>query len=178
MNDLLNSARSMKRSLDLLSIAAARFSRKDGWVTINGSPVFIGTSEANLSDKQKRALASMNKCGKDKQDIAEKSEAKLAKALGVPRTKDNSAFDLRSDEVGVEVKTMVDGKNDKITMSKAALGRKVAEAQAEGLKTFTVVADMRRGKSAIYYVSDKLGSIRLGSMRPVTLSQLREMVNP
>lgn len=150
-----------------------------GWVTINGRPIQIGTAEENLSEKAKRALAAMNKCGADKQRIADKSEAKLSKALGIPRTRDNSAFDLRNDDVGIEIKTMVDGKNDKITMSKSALGRKIAESQADDLKTFTVVADVRGGGAAKYYVSEKLGSIRLGSMTPISLSDLRTMVrNP
>jgi HK97 family phage portal protein len=152
------------------------YERRDGWVTINGTPVFIGTSEGNLSAKQKAAIASRKPCGKDKQDIAEKSEAKVSKALGLPRTKDNSAFDLRNDDVGVEIKTMVDGKSDKITMSKAALSRKLGEAQAEGLKTFTVVADARGGATK-YYVSNKLGSIRLGSMVRATLPEIKEMVH-
>ena len=156
--------------------------REDGgWVTIRGHRVDIGTSSENMSDKAQRALRSMNKCGAEKQRIADKSEAKLSKALGVPRTKDNSAFDLRNDDVGIEIKTMVDGKNDKVTMSRAALGRKMAEKEAEGkdFKTFTVVADVRGGGAAKYYVSEKLGSIRLGSMTSISLADLRAMVrNP
>ena len=154
--------------------------REDGgWVTINGRRVDLGSSAENLSDKQKRALASMNKCGASKQHIADKSEAKLSKALGVPRTPDNAPFDLRNNDIGIEIKTMVDNKNDKVTMSKAALGRKIAEKEADKLKTFTVVADVRGGGAAKYYVSDKLGSLRLGSMTPITLPNLRAMVrNP
>lgn len=160
---------------------SVRLREDGGWVTIRGHRVDLGSSEENLSDKAQRALKSMNKCGAEKQRIADKSEAKLSKALGVPRTKDNSAFDLRNDDVGIEIKTMVDGKNDKVTMSKAALGRKIAEKEAEGkdFKTFTVVADVRGGGAAKYYVSEKLGSIRLGSMTPINLSDLRAMVrNP
>jgi hypothetical protein len=61
-------------------------------------------------------------------------------------------------------------------MSKAALSRKLGEAQAEGLKTFTVVADARGGATK-YYVSNKLGSIRLGSMVRATLPEIKEMVH-
>ena len=156
-----------------------REDQDSGWVTIHGRPVFIGGGESNLSERQQRALKSYKPAKKDVQDIANKSEDKLSKALGIPRTADNSAFDLRNDDVGVEVKTMVTGTNDKITMSKAALGRKLGEAKDDDLTTFTVVADMRGRGSAKYYVSEKLGSLRLGSMKPVTLPQLRQMVrNP
>lgn len=157
------------------------------WVTINGQRIPIGADGKpvggnprafgrSVSSKVDRARQSAVLCGKHEQDIADKSEAKLSKALGIPRTKNNSAFDLRSDDIGIEVKTMITGHNDKITMSKTALGRKMAEAHAEELKTFTVVADMRGRSAAKYYVSEKLGSIRLGSMTPVSLDQLKEMV--
>lgn len=61
-------------------------------------------------------------------------------------------------------------------MNKAALGRKLGEAHAEGLKTFTVVADMRGRTNAQYYVTNRLGSLRLGGMTKVTLTELRDMV--
>ena len=92
----------------------------------------------------------------------------LSNAIGVPRTRDNSAFDLRNDEVGIEIKTLVGGKNEKITMSKTALARKLAEQQAEGLKAYTVVVDRRaRGMEgkATYYYREGLGSFRLSSMK-------------
>lgn len=156
----------------------------DHWVTSNGRHILIGadgkpkdpTAFKQNSAKVETARRSMVITDKAVQDIADKTEAKLSQAIGIPRTKNNSAFDLRNDDVGIEVKTMVTGKNDKITMSKHALGRKVAEAQAEGLKTFTVVADMRNRSSARYYVSEKLGSLRIGSMTPVSISQLKAMV--
>lgn len=59
---------------------------------------------------------------------------------------------------------------------KAALSRKLGEAQAEGLKVFTVVADMRGRSNATYYVREGVGSFRLGSMTKVTLSQLKDKV--
>ena len=148
----------------------------EGWVTINGQHVDIGAGAEIASLKSILAAKHQVICDKAIQDIADKSEAKLSKAIGVPRTRDNSAFDLRNDEIGIEVKTVVTGKNDKITMSKRALGRKLAEAQAEKLKTFTVVADVRGGQTK-YYVSNKLGSLRIGGMRQVTLSQLKDYVS-
>ena len=83
----------------------------------------------------------------------------LSNAIGVPRTRDNSAFDLRNDEVGIEIKTLVGGKNEKITMSKTALGRKLAEQQAEGLKAYTVVVDRRaRGMEVISKAPKEIAS--------------------
>ena len=99
----------------------------------------------------------------------------MSRALGVPRTADNSAFDCRNDKVGIELKTMIESKNGKITMNKAALARKLAEAKKDNLKMFTVVAD-KRGGSTSYYYREGVGSFRVGSMTPVSLSELRSIV--
>ena len=108
-----------------------------------------------VSARMQRALDSQVRTGKKEQDIAERREKVLSEAVGVPRTKDNSAFDMRNDDVGIEVKTLISGKNEKITMSKTALGRKLGEQRAEGLKGYTVVVDRRAGGlagKATYYV--------------------------
>jgi len=132
------------------------------------------------SERMQRAIASQVRTGKAEQDIADRSEKVLAQAIGVPRTGNNSAFDMRNDEVGIECKTLVNGKNEKITMSKAALSRKLAEQRAEGLKGYTVVVDRRAGGlsgKATYYYRKGFGSFRLGSMTKVTLPELKEIVN-
>ena len=132
------------------------------------------------SERMQRAIDSQVRTGKKEQDIAERSEKVLSEAIGVPRTGDNSAFDLRSDGHGVEVKTFITGKNEKVTMSKAALGRKIAEQRADGIKAHTVVVDRRAGGmegKATYYYKEGVGSFRLGSMTKVTLSQLKEIVS-
>jgi len=100
-------------------------------------------------------------------------------ALGIPRTGDNLPFDLYGKGYGIECKMILRGKNEKITMSKDALGRKLAEQRAEGLKAFTVVVDRRTGGlegRATYYVKQGLGSFRLSSMTKVSLSDLKSMV--
>ena len=159
------------------------------WVTINGRHIFIAEGstlkEAMAvafvpSARMKRAIDSQVRTGQKEQAIAEKSEAVLSRSIGLPRTRDNSAFDLRNDEHGIEVKTLVNGKNEKITMSKAALGRKLAEQQADGIKVHTVVADRRGGGltgPAKYYYREGLGSFRLSSMHPVTLDQIKDLVH-
>jgi hypothetical protein len=144
-----------------------------------------GGFEFKPSEKMKRAMESAVRTGQKEQAIADRSEAVLSEALGIPRTANNSAFDLRNDDTGIEVKTLVstahEGNNVKITMSKAALGRKLAEQRAEGLKGYTVVVDRRAGGMtgrATYYVKEGFGSFRLTSMTKVSLSQLREIVKP
>ena len=140
-----------------------------------------GGEEKEASDRVKRAIASQVRTGQHEQLIADRSEDVLSRGIGIPRTRDNSAFDLRNDEVGIEVKTLVNGKNEKITMSKTALGRKIAEQRADGIKAYTVVVDRRTGGltgKATYYVKEGLGSFRLGSMEKISLSDLRERVKP
>ena len=92
------------------------------WVTIHGHPVLIGGGAEAKNERVERAKKSQVVTKKAAQRIADHSEQVLADGLGMNRTPDNSPFDLRTDEVGVEVKTMVNQKNDKITMSKAAIG--------------------------------------------------------
>ena len=151
------------------------------WVTINGHPVLIGGGAEAKNERVERAKKSQVRTGQHEQAIADRSEKVLSDAIGVPRTADNSAFDLRNDDVGIEVKTLVNGKNEKITMSKAALGRKLAEQRADGLRGYTVVVDRRAGGltgKATYYYREGFGSFRLGSMTPVSLAQLKEIVRP
>ena len=151
------------------------------WVTINGHAVLIGGGADANAERVERAKKSAVRTGQTEQAIADRSEKVLSTAIGVPRTRDNSAFDLRNDEVGIEVKTLVNGKNEKITMSKAALGRKLAEQRADGIKAYTVVVDRRTGGlegKASYYIREGLGSFRLGSMTSTTLSEIKEMVKP
>lgn len=135
-----------------------------------------GGAKPRASARVERARKSCVLIRAGEQRTADRTEQKLSDALGVPRTADNSAFDLRNDDVGIEVKTLLSNTNSKITMNKAALGRKLGEARAEGLKTFTVVADMRGRTNAQYYVTNRLGSLRLGGMTKVTLTELRDMV--
>lgn len=133
-------------------------------------------TRAKASDRVERARKSAVLIGTKEQRQAEGVEAKLAKAIGVPQTKDNSAMDLKSDDVGIECKCLLSNANDKITMSKSALSRKVAEQRDEGFRGYTVVADLRGRSNAQYYYREGFGSFRLGSMTKVTLSELKGIV--
>jgi len=138
----------------------------------------MAKAEAAAAARVQRAKDSQVRTGQHEQAIADRSEAVLSQAIGVPRTPDNSAFDLKNDDVGIEVKTLVNGKNEKITMSKTALGRKLASI--EDRKGYTVVVDRRSGGlhgSATYYYREGFGSFRLGSMTKTTLSELRTIVH-
>ncbi len=139
----------------------------------------IGEFGEGESARVTRAVASQVRTGQKEQAIADKSEKVLSDAIGVPRTGNNSAFDLRNDDVGIEVKTLINGKNEKITMSKAALGRKLAEQRADGIKGFTVVVDRRAGGlsgKGTYYVKEGFGSFRVSSMTKISLGDLKELV--
>lgn len=131
------------------------------------------------SARMERAVNSAVRTGKKEQDIADRSEKVLSNVLGIPRTADNSAFDVRNNRVGIEVKTLVNGKNEKITMSKSALARKLNEQKRDKLKGYTVVVDRRSGGMsgrATYYVKEGFGSFRVSNMQKVTLSELKAMV--
>ena len=159
-----------------------------GWTTINGQHVFIneeGVLEFHPSTKMKRALDSTVKTTKVHQAIADASERILSKSIGIPRTPDNAAFDLRTPDTGIEVKTLIHGKNGKITMSKAAIGRKLAEQSAEGIEIHTVVVDRRAAwnsgnamGNATYYYRKGVGSFQLSAMKQVSLAELKEIVRP
>jgi phosphohistidine phosphatase len=144
----------------------------EGWVTINGSHVFIndlgivtkGPSHfIGLSHKAAIARSSYSGGDKRQQDIAEKMENHLASALGMKKSPDNKPFDLFGTKYAVEVKTLVSNTNGKITMNAAAIARKDAFIKESGLKPFTVVVDAR-GVKPTYFVRAGYGSFRLGSM--------------
>ena len=168
----------LRPRIEALLLSHPRLQEADGgeWVTIHGHPVLIGGSS---EDRAERARKSQVLCKKEAQAIAEHSEQVLANSLGMGRTSDNSPFDLRTDSTGVEVKTLVNQKNDKITMSKAAIGRKLAEQRADDIQIHTVVADRRKvgiGGKATYYYHEGVGSFRLGSMEKVSISELKQRI--
>lgn len=164
----------------------------DEWVTINGNHVLIGADgeikgghplgggagvDYKPSERMKRAMAAHSGGDLKSQRQADEQERIISKAIGIPRTKDNSAFDLRSDKVGIELKTMTLAKNSKITMTKTALARKNAEIKSDKIKAYTVVADKRSGGTQ-YYIKAGVGSFRVGSMTRASLSEIKSMVKP
>lgn len=124
-----------------------------------------------LSPRAERARATYKVASAAVQRQAEHNEPRLASAIGGKQEGDNSPFDVT---VGsrhvVEVKTIVRGNNDKITMHPESLARKEAYVRASGAKAHTVVFDDRSGR--IYYKAG-IGSFRLSAMEPTTLAGLR-----
>jgi len=157
---------------------------REGWVTINGAHVFIDDSgivtkgpKAFIGQSHKSLLAKAAHKGgsKAEQDIAEQTEHELSKALGMTKSADNKPFDLFTKKVGVEVKTLTTGTNDKITMKAEAVARKDAGVKKMKLaRTYTVVVDKRPAGvgtstgSTRYFVRAGYGSFRVGSMTEVS----------
>lgn len=108
---------------------------------------------------------SYNPATKEKQDLARKNEQLLAEAIGGTYLVDNEPFDVVKGTVAIEVKTIISGKNPKITMHKDSLARKVKGARKMKMRAITVVFDARADKSnpTVYYRRG-IGSFRLTSM--------------
>lgn len=121
------------------------------------------------SSRATRAKTSHVPATAEKQRKAEANEGVLAQKINGKTTGDNKPFDvmtvIRGKKIGIEVKTIEEGKNDKITMHPASKVRKErAGRKLDGI--YTVVFDNRNGKNDIY-MKQGVGSFRLGSMQKV-----------
>lgn len=118
-----------------------------------------------------RAIKSHKPSTKKVQKQAIQNEIKLSKGLRKSTwLSDNEPYDViigKQDRPKhlIEVKTIVRGKNDKITMHPKALRRKLSEAKKQSqAKVHTVVFDDRTGKM---YYKEGVGSFRLTTMKPI-----------
>lgn len=125
--------------------------------------------------RAERARAAYVGVTREKYQATKRNEERLARALGGKSTPDNQAFDVLKKGHGVEVKTISEGKNDKITMHPESRARKLREARKLRVQTHTVVFDMRGGRTKIYY-REGVGSYRLKHMELVTLMKLRRII--
>jgi len=122
---------------------------------------------ATQRQRIKRAKDSHKPATVDIQRQAEANEARLAKVVKGKTSGDNKPFDVvvgteKNPRHLIEVKTIVRGKNNKITMHPDSLRRKKAfAARFPKAKVHTVVFDDRVGK--IYY-REGVGSFRLKGM--------------
>ena len=166
------------------------------WITVNGQHIPLGADGQPIggnprvfggnpvafvpTERMARAMAGYVAANAAEQREADKTEVEMAKALGIPRTGDNLPFDLYGKGYGIECKMILRGKNEKITMNKAAIERKLSAAKENHLKVFTVVVDKRgvaEGHRPAYYVKSGVGSFRLGSMeRMGSLTELRARI--
>lgn len=142
------------------------------WVTINGTHIFIHEGE---NEKSVRARLSQVRFSKEKMDTALREEAVIARALRGKNLDDNEAFDVISGKDAIEVKTIIDGKNPKITMRADALARKLDFAESNGYTAHTVVIDTRSGRPEYYY-KEGVGSFRLGAMQRTSLGNLGRLI--
>lgn len=143
------------------------------------------------SEKAVKAAGSAAVTDKSVQEYTKKNEYTVAKHLGGKADADNKAVDVEIKHKedgkihGVEVKTLVQGKNDKVTMHKtpkpgelkSAIDRKVDFQNAHGTTVHTVIDDHRArfkgGENKHLYSGNDLyykrgtGSFNLSSMHPV-----------
>jgi len=124
-----------------------------------------------LSAKQQLAVKSVvapTKADLDKAEEVEQAVAKYVKGIQSPN---DSAVDvvknMGSKSIGIEVKTLLLQTNDKITMNRPAIQRKLQWAQSNKASLATVAVDLRGSKMAVYY-KQGVGSFRIGSMQKVT----------
>lgn len=167
------------------------------WITVNGNAILIGADgspkagnpkalgmmEFKPNTRIQRAIAGYVSANAAEQRLADKTEIEMAKAIGIPRTGNNLPFDLhgvdsRGRGVGVEVKLIIKQTNDKITMNKAAIERKLKAAKENKLKNiFTLVVDKRGEGRPIYYLKKGVGSFRIGSMERIgSLKELKQRI--
>lgn len=103
-----------------------------------------------------------------------RAEADIQQSIpGSERTVKGAPFDVTVGNHVIEVKTIVQGVNDKITMHPSSLARKVAFARKNHVESHTIVKDDRTGQ--VFY-KEGVGSFRLSSMREVSLSSLGQLV--
>lgn len=129
--------------------------------------------------RKRRALLTYKPSTQRKQQIAASSEKHITRILSAERTRNNAAMDtiLKTNRRlhGIEVKTLIDNKNDKITMHPESRARKVHWAAVHNAVLHTVVVDARGKRRQIFYRAG-VGSFRLAALQPVTSSQLRSII--
>ena len=132
--------------------------------------------------RTQRAKATYKPSNSAKQAVAARGEAHVRSLLGVNKRKGTSgthpidvAFKRKGTYHGVEVKTLVDNKNNKITMHPSSRHRKIAWAAVNHARLHTVVVDARAG-NRVYYRSG-VGSFRLHSLVTVSsAAHLRKLI--
>jgi hypothetical protein len=148
---------------------------------VGGSGGAGGTSEkiGTPATRTARALATHKPSTKEKQALADKSEHEIAEVIGGTRTDDNDPFDTvvktPGHMHGVEVKTLIDNTNDKITMHPDARERKIAWGRRNHAAMHTVVVDMRTSQTQYYYRRG-VGSFRVSAMKAVSRSELSGLI--
>lgn len=154
-----------------------------------------GIAEATPTERTKSEIAKANakRVDKDIQRYSEEhNEPMLAKALGGESLDDNEPVDvvttIDGKLHGIELKTMVDNDNNKLTMKADAMQRKASWARRNGGKVHTVVYDDHKvfnakgagkhdySKREIYYRRG-YGSFRVNGMHKVeSMAELKSLM--
>lgn len=142
--------------------------------TIEKTVQKMGTC-TNVLGKVERATITHVPMTRQVRQEAEKEAQGLAKLLKGQHTQDNEPMDIIVGRNGIEVKTLIQQKNDKITMHPDSLRRKLTFVKKNKLKGHTVAIDMRTGQRQLYY-QPGFGSFRIGSMQPVTQAELKKLI--
>ena len=125
--------------------------------------------------KVDQARASHKPSTKAKQVIAAQGEDRIRKLLGVGPTSRGYPVDAHGRGWGVEVKTLMDNKNNKLTMHPSSMLRKTAWAAAQHAKLHTVAIDARSKNKQMYYKAG-VGAFRMTSMKPISSGQLDRII--
>ncbi len=130
-------------------------------------------------ERAARAIANYKPSTRAKQQVALASEKEVAQILHGQHLEDNEPMDIVASrgKVGVEVKTLVDNKNDKITCHPESRLRKEQWVKTNHAIGHTVVVDKRGNPPPKYYYHAGFGAFRLAGMAQVTPSQLRKLVH-
>jgi hypothetical protein len=130
------------------------------------------------SERAARALSTYKPSSKDKQDRATAAERLVAKMLRAKPTGDNQpvdvVFEISGRMHGVEIKSISDNGNNKITMHPESLRRKISWGHSNHATLHTVVVDTRT--NTIYY-RHGVGSFRLHTLTKVnSAAHLRQLM--
>lgn len=110
-----------------------------------------------------RAKLSYVPATKERQQIADEWQNRLAKTLGGHVTPNNAEVDIIRGKNGIELKTVQVSKKDRVEMRPDSRQRKEEWLKNSGMKGHTVAIDLRSGKPEIYY-REGFGAFRFGQM--------------
>lgn len=134
------------------------------------------TEEGHVSHKSQIAKDAIQGKGKEQFNIkmqvtAEANEKILASVLGGKSYNDTEPVDILVKTggrlIGIEVKTLLYQKSDKLTMNHGAIPRKLKWQKKTGAELYTVAIDSRNPKNVTCYVRPGVGSWDLKYMAKV-----------
>lgn len=145
----------------------------------HGNQWTTGSGETAAHTRAERAIATHKPSTRVKQQVAARSVTQVAQVVKGTPTDDHQPMDVivktPKGTIGIEVKTLLDNSNDKITMHPESLARKDAWVRENKAQGHTIVVDKRGGRTA-YYHREGFGSFRIASMTRVSGDQVRQLI--